>query len=63
VGGRELIRVEVVGTGYMGENHVRICSEMEDVRLIEISDPNSSRVKELAARYKLQEKKKSMIRK
>jgi UDP-N-acetylglucosamine 3-dehydrogenase len=51
VGEKELIRVGVVGTGYMGENHVRIYSEMEDVRLIGISDPNSSRVKELAARY------------
>jgi UDP-N-acetylglucosamine 3-dehydrogenase len=35
----------------MGGNHVRIYSEMEDVRLIGISDPNSSRVRELAARY------------
>jgi len=46
-----LIRVGVVGTGYMGENHVRIYSEMEDVKLIGISDPNTSRVKGLAARY------------
>jgi len=46
-----LIRVGVVGTGYMGENHVRIYSEMENVELIEIFDPNTSRVKELAARY------------
>lgn len=46
-----MINVGVVGTGYMGENHIRIYSEMEDVRLTGISDPNSSRVKELAARY------------
>ncbi|WP_440946660.1 UDP-N-acetylglucosamine 3-dehydrogenase [Methanosarcina sp. T3] len=46
-----MIRVGVVGTGYMGENHVRIYSKMEDVKLIGISDPNTSRVKELAARY------------
>ena len=46
-----MIRVGVVGTGYMGENHVRIYSEMEDVKLIGISDPNTSRVKGLAARY------------
>ena len=45
-----MIRVGVVGTGYMGKNHVRIYSEMEDVKLIGISDPNTSRVKELAAR-------------
>ena len=51
VGVKELIRVGVVGTGYMGDNHVRIYSEMEDVELIEISDPNTSRIKELAARY------------
>lgn len=46
-----MIRVGVVGTGYMGENHVRIYSEMEDVKLMGISDPNSSRVKELATKY------------
>ncbi len=46
-----MIHVGVVGTGYMGGNHVRIYSEMEDVKLIGISDPNTSGVKELAARY------------
>jgi len=34
------------------ERTTRIYSEIEDVRLIGISDPNYSRVKELAARHK-----------
>jgi UDP-N-acetylglucosamine 3-dehydrogenase len=51
MGGRILIRGGVVGTGYMGENHVRVYSEMEDVKLMGISDPNTLRVKELATRY------------
>lgn len=46
-----MIRVGVIGTGYMGENHVRIYSEMEDVKLLGISDPNASRARELAVRY------------
>ncbi|MCQ1535112.1 Gfo/Idh/MocA family oxidoreductase [Methanosarcina sp. KYL-1] len=46
-----MIRVGVIGTGYMGENHVRIYSEMEDVKLFGISDPNVSRARELADRY------------
>lgn len=46
-----MIRVGVIGTGYMGENHVRIYSEMEDVKLFGISDPNVSRARELANRY------------
>ena len=50
-GVKELIRVGVVGTGYMGGNHVRIYSEMEDVKLTGISDTNTSRVKEITARY------------
>lgn len=46
-----MMRVGVIGTGYMGENHVRIYSEMEDVKLLGISDPNTSRARELAVRY------------
>ncbi len=46
-----MIRVGVVGTGHMGENHVRIYSKMEDVKLMGISDPNTSRVRELATKY------------
>lgn len=51
VGVKELIRVGVVGTGCMGENHVRIYSEMEEVKLMGISDPNIPRVKEVASKY------------
>jgi len=46
-----MIRVGVIGTGAMGQNHVRIYSEMEDVDLIGICDLNEAQVTKLAKRY------------
>jgi UDP-N-acetylglucosamine 3-dehydrogenase len=46
------IKVGVIGTGAMGQHHVRIYSEFPDVKLVGIADLDAARVNELAARYK-----------
>lgn len=47
-----MIRAGVIGVGAMGQHHVRIYSEMENVELVGISDVSQSRVNELAQQYK-----------
>ncbi len=47
-----MIRAGVIGVGAMGQHHVRIYSEMENVELVGISDVSESRVNELAQQYK-----------
>lgn len=49
---KRLIRVGVIGTGAMGQNHVRIYNEMEGVELAGISDVDKSRVEAMAAQFK-----------
>ena len=46
-----MIRAGVIGVGAMGQHHVRIYSEMENVELVGISDVSESRVNELAQQY------------
>ena len=46
-----MIRVGVIGTGAMGQHHVRIYSEMDDVELIGISDVDKKRAVELGRKY------------
>ncbi len=46
-----MIRAGVIGVGAMGQHHVRIYSEMENVELVGISDVSKSRVSELAQQY------------
>lgn len=45
------MRVGVIGTGAMGQNHVRIYSEMENVELVGIADVDKDRVTQLASEY------------
>ncbi|MDF1534511.1 MAG: UDP-N-acetylglucosamine 3-dehydrogenase [Methanosarcinaceae archaeon] len=46
-----MIRAGVIGVGAMGQHHVRIYSEMENVELVGISDVSESRVNELTQQY------------
>lgn len=41
----------VIGTGAMGQNHVRIYNEMEDVELVGISDVDRNRVEAMAVQF------------
>jgi len=47
-----LIRVGVIGTGAMGQNHLRIYSEMEGVELVGISDIDQKRGEFMATQFK-----------
>src|SRR5574341_197446 len=46
------VKVGVIGTGAMGQHHVRIYSESHDAELVGIADLDTMRVNEQAARYK-----------
>jgi UDP-N-acetylglucosamine 3-dehydrogenase len=46
-----MIRTGVIGVGAMGQHHVRIYHEMENVELVGISDVSESRVRELSEQY------------
>ena len=46
-----MIKIGVIGTGEMGQNHVRIYSEMDDVELVGISDVNEVQVNQIAKKY------------
>ncbi|MBP2030123.1 UDP-N-acetylglucosamine 3-dehydrogenase [Methanohalophilus levihalophilus] len=48
------MRVGVIGTGAMGQNHVRIYSEMDNVELVGIADVDKERVALLASEYNTQ---------
>ncbi len=45
------MKAGVIGTGAMGQHHVRVYSEMEGVELVGIADPDKERVTELAGKY------------
>jgi UDP-N-acetylglucosamine 3-dehydrogenase len=51
-GSEILIKVGVIGTGAMGQNHVRIYSEMDGVKLAGISDVDQNRVEAMASQFK-----------
>jgi len=46
-----MIRVGVIGTGAIGQHHVRILSQMENVELVGIADLNPSVLSALVRRY------------
>ena len=46
-----MVNVAVIGTGAMGKHHVRIYSELDDVKLVAISDLDEKNGKILAEKY------------
>ncbi len=45
------LRVGVIGVGAMGRNHVRVFSEINDVELVAVSDPNKETLNHIIAKY------------
>ncbi|MEM3560738.1 MAG: Gfo/Idh/MocA family oxidoreductase [Candidatus Aenigmatarchaeota archaeon] len=45
------IKIGIIGAGYIGELHVRVCSEINDVKLLAIAEINEERGKEVAKKY------------
>jgi predicted dehydrogenase len=46
-----MLRVGVIGTGAMGQNHVRIYSELPDVKLVGIADLNPDTARTISNRF------------
>jgi predicted dehydrogenase len=46
-----VIRVGVVGVGYLGQHHARIFGAMEGVTLVGVADTNRQRAEEIAAKH------------
>ncbi len=49
-----MLKVAVIGTGSMGRNHVRVYSELPDVKLVAVADENGQAVEGIAHRYDAQ---------
>jgi len=47
-----MLNVGVIGVGSMGKNHARVCSEIEDINLIGVSDVDKKVSKNLASRLR-----------
>jgi predicted dehydrogenase len=45
------LRAAVIGAGHMGKHHVRIYSQMPNVRLVGVVDANADRASEMAKQY------------
>ena len=46
-----MLKIGVIGTGSMGKNHARICSELEQVELVGIADTNRETAKRVAEKF------------
>lgn len=46
-----MIKVAVIGVGAMGRNHARVCSELPNVELIGVADPDAQAAGVVAKRY------------
>lgn len=46
-----MLKIGVIGVGYLGQHHARIYSELENVRLIGIFDTDYKRSEEIAQKY------------
>jgi len=46
-----MLKVGVIGVGYLGQHHARIFSELENVRLVGVVDIDEKRAEEIAQKY------------
>jgi len=46
-----MIKIGVVGTGSMGKNHARVCSELEQIELVGVTDLNKDTAKKVAEKF------------
>ena len=47
-----MLRVGIIGTGTMGQNHARIYSELSDIKLVGVADIDSEKCTAVSHRYK-----------
>ncbi|MGO9013465.1 MAG: Gfo/Idh/MocA family oxidoreductase [Dissulfurispiraceae bacterium] len=46
-----MLKVGVIGVGYLGQHHARIFAELEDVRMVAVADTDGERAGEVAVKY------------
>lgn len=46
-----MLEIGVIGTGSMGKNHARVCSELEQIELVGIADVNRETAKNVAEKF------------
>ena len=46
-----MLKVGVIGLGSMGKNHARVCSEIENIKLVGVSDINNNTMDSVAVRF------------
>ena len=46
-----MLKIGIIGTGSMGKNHTRVCSEKENIELVGIVDNNKKIAEEIARRF------------
>jgi len=46
-----MLRIGVIGLGSMGKNHARVCSEIENIELVGISDVNQETVNNISEKF------------
>jgi len=46
-----MLRIGVIGTGSMGKNHTRICSDLNNVELVGVTDANIESAKQISVKY------------
>lgn len=46
-----MLKIGVIGIGSMGKNHARVCSEIEEVKLVGVSDTEKTLAENIAGRF------------
>ena len=46
-----MLKIGVIGTGSMGKNHARVCSELEQIELVGIADANRETANKVAEKF------------
>jgi len=46
-----MLRVGVIGVGYLGQHHARIFADLDDVRMVAVADTDGERAGEIAVKY------------
>ena len=46
-----MLKIGVIGLGSMGKNHARVCSEIDNVELVAVSDIDKKLSKKIAEKF------------
>ncbi len=46
-----MLKVGVIGVGYLGQHHARIFAELDDVSMVAVADTDGERAREIAVKY------------